>query len=330
MTEERTIEPEAALAVPAKKKLPWSRIFRPVVSIGLLYLLLRGTNVTEFLGLARKANFLFLGIGLVLVLLALAVSAYKWQRLLAVQNVEVPLPRLFISYLVGLFFNNFLPTNIGGDVVRMADVSKYTGKTSESVASVVGERLLAAFALALTAALGFVLSLVLRYKMDSISGWLVAGVLVVTLAVILLFGVERWRKALGKKIRLPDKFSLSRRLGGLGASLGACLRDRGNVAWVIALSMVFHFTVVLITYFIFLSLGVSVPFVYCLLFIPIISAIQMLPISVSGFGVREGAYVFFFGSVGLTSTQAIASSLIFWALVALVSLAGGVIFALRK
>jgi uncharacterized membrane protein YbhN (UPF0104 family) len=64
--------------------------------------------------------------------------------------------------------------------------------------------------------------------------------------------------------------------------------------------------------------------------IPIISALQMLPVSISGFGVREGAYVFFFSAYGVSSTEAIAASLAFWILVALVSLSGGAIFALRK
>jgi uncharacterized membrane protein YbhN (UPF0104 family) len=96
------------------------------------------------------------------------------------------------------------------------------------------------------------------------------------------------------------------------------------------LSVFFHLIVVSITHLIFIAMGVHVPFAYCLLFIPIISAVQMLPVSVSGFGVREGAYVYFFGSVGVTGAQAIASSLVFWILVALVSLAGGAAFALRR
>ena len=323
MNEDTVMEQPLAAA---KKSHMWSRIARPVVSVGLLFLLLRGTNWSDFLALVRQANWLLLLVGLALVVGAIWLSAYKWQRLLVVQNASAPLPKLFVFYLIGLFFNNFLPTNIGGDVVRIHALARQTGKTPESIASVIAERLLAACALALTASLGLLFS----YQMSHRFGGLVIGVFVITVAIILLFAVERWRQAIGRKIRLPNKFRLRERLSGFGESMSACMRDRFNLAWVIILSMMFHFTVVLITYFIFLSLGINVPFAYCLLFIPIISAIQMLPISISGFGVREGAYVYFFGSVGLSSTQAIASSLIFWALVALVSLGGGVIFALRR
>ncbi len=325
--EERVLEQQGAhSAAPAKKRAGLLWIIRPIIGIGLLVFLLREAKLSEFVALVERANGAFLAIGLALVVVALVVSAYKWQLLLAAQKVHVPLMRLFTSYLVGLFFNNFLPTNIGGDVVRMHDVARYSGKTEEAIASVIGERLLAAFALALTAALGLLLS----YQVSNRFGGIVAGVFAFTLAVILLLANRRWLRAVDRKLKLPDIFSLRQRLKGVVFFLSVSLEDRRTVAWVLLSSMLFHLIVVLINYFIFLALGLNVSFVYALLFIPIISAIQMLPISISGFGVREGAYVYFFGGVGLSSAEAIASSLIFWALVAVVSLAGGVIFAVRR
>ncbi len=311
---------------PGRKKLPWTRILRPVVSAGLLFLVLKGTNLSEFLNLAGKANFLFLVVAMVLILTALMVSVVRWQRLLAAQNVRVSLARLFGFYLVGIFFNNLLPTSIGGDIVRIHEVSRYTGKPSASVASVVSERLISALALSITAALGLALS----YRVAGRFSAVVIALLAIVLAVILLFAVEKRRSSVSKRIWLPRRFALRQRLDDLVTSMGACLQDRWNVALVIVLSLLFHFIIVTITYFIFLALGLHIPFVYFLLFIPIISALQILPISISGFGVREGAYVYFFGAVGVSSAQAIAASLTFWALAALVSLAGGLIFALRK
>lgn len=327
MTQTRSIDQEVIPPkAEAKKKAGWWRFVRLGVAAGLLALLLRGAKVSEFTALATRANVWFLVVAVAVIVAALVVSAYKWQRLLVVQNVHVPLPRLFVSYLVGLFFNNFLPTNIGGDVVRMHDVSKYSGKTAESVASVIGERLLAAFALALTAALGLALSFRVSAKFTVVIG----VIFVLTLAIILVMGNRNWLRAVGGKIKLPRALSMKGRVGGVATSMSACLRDRGVVAQVVVYSMVFHLLVVMTTFFIFLALGLQVPFVSCLLFVPIISAIQMVPISINGLGLREGAYVYFFGSAGLSSTEAIASSLIFWALVALVSLAGGAVFALRK
>ena len=60
-------------------------------------------------------------------IIGLAISAYRWQLLLSAQAVEAPFWGLFGSYLIGGFFNNFLPTRVGGDVYRMVDSKKYSG-----------------------------------------------------------------------------------------------------------------------------------------------------------------------------------------------------------
>lgn len=302
------------------------RLLRPIISVALLFFLLRSAGISEAWALVAGSDLPLLGVAVLLVIAAVAVSAYKWQWLLIAQGVQVPLSRLFSSYLVGLFFNNFLPTNIGGDVVRIHDIARRTGRTAEAAASVIGERLLAALALGITAGIGLLLS----YQVSGGFTGIVIAVLVISTLIVALFASPRAQRALGRWIRLPDFFSLRQRLSRFAAAMALSLRNPWIVLWVIVLSMVFHSIVVLFTYYTFLALGASVPLVYCFLFVPIISAIQMLPISVSGFGVREGAYVYFFGWVGLSVTQAVTASLMFWALVALVSLAGGAIFAVRK
>jgi hypothetical protein len=238
----------------------------------------------------------------------------------------VPLGKLFNFYMVGLFFNNFLPTKIGGDVVRVHDVARHSGRTAEAAASVIGERLLAGLALGLTAALALLAS----YQVSGGFSGVVIAVIIISGGIIAIFASRSLRQLAGRWIKLPNVFNIRQRLSRLSDSLYLSLKDRKMVAWVLVLSMVFQALVVLLAHVIFLALGVQVPLVYSFLFIPIISAIQMLPISVSGFGVREGAYVYFFGSVGLGATHAVTASLMFWALVALVSLWGGVLFALRK
>jgi len=88
--------------------------------------------------------------------------------------------------------------------------------------------------------------------------------------------------------------------------------------------------VVLANYLIFRSLGVEVPLVYCLIFIPLISALSLLPISFNGLGIREGGYIFFFSQIGLNMTQAVSASLVFFVLVVLTSLIGGIAFVFQR
>ena len=112
--------------------------------------------------------------------------------------------------------------------------------------------------------------------------------------------------------------------------MGDAFGNRDAVAKVMVLSFAFQASVVLLGWATFVAIGVPVSLGACFLFIPIISAIQLVPISLNGFGVREGAYIFFFGSQGVGRPEAVAASLLFALLVSAVSLGGGVLFATRR
>ncbi|MDO8673566.1 MAG: lysylphosphatidylglycerol synthase transmembrane domain-containing protein [Dehalococcoidia bacterium] len=303
-----------------------SRLIRPLISMALLVILFQSVGFSQFLENLAGASIPWLAFGLFLVVFALVISAYKWQWLLTVQGVHVSLPKLFTSYLVGLFFNNFLPTNIGGDVVRIADIGRYTGRMPEATASVVGERLLAGFALGLTAVIGLVLS----YQISSGFTGAVAGVLVIFGVIITIVASPGARRLIGSRISIPNIFSLREKIQGVGRSMAVSFSNKWILLWVIVLSIGFHATVILINFAIFRALGQDVSLVYCLLVIPIIMALQMIPISFNGLGVREGAYIYFFGFVNIGAAPAVAASLLFWALVTVVSLVGGLIFAMRR
>src|SRR5687768_14371377 len=120
-----------------------SLVLRPVVSLVLLVVLFARLGAGDVWQMLRSADPIWLGAGLALVVTALVISAWKWQVLLAAQGLRLSLRPLFTSYLVGLFFNNFLPSNIGGDVARVHDVAKRTGRGAAAAASVIGERLVA-------------------------------------------------------------------------------------------------------------------------------------------------------------------------------------------
>ena len=102
-------------------------VLRPLVSLALLGLLFWKLGAGALWAVLSQADPVWLAAGAALVVVALLVSAWKWQLLLLAQGIEVPIPALFSSYLIGLFFNNFLPSNIGGDVLRVHDVARRTG-----------------------------------------------------------------------------------------------------------------------------------------------------------------------------------------------------------
>ena len=300
---------------------------RPVVSIALLILLfslLVDVNDVWTAIMAARPDGIALAIALII--LALLVSAIKWGILLRAQVATISLPYLFNTYLVGLFFNNFLPSNVGGDVARIADIAKRTGKAPEATASVIGERLISGLALALTALIGLLLS-------PQVSGQfapIVGGLILFFVFVMGLFASRRAKRIISTVIRRLLGPKWFERIGRVAGSIALAIRNPSTFLWALFWSFAFHITLVLVNYAIFIGLNINLPLISFVLYVPIIAAIQLVPVSVNGFGVREVAYVYFFGTVGVSSSGAAAASLLFGILVMLVSLPGGLIFASRR
>ncbi len=300
---------------------------RPVVSVTLLILLFSLlVDIDDVWTAIMQARPAGIAMAIALIILALIVSAIKWGILLRAQVTSLPLPYLFNTYLVGLFFNNFLPSNIGGDVVRITDIAKRTGKGPEAVASVVGERLISGLTLALTAMVGLLLS-------PQVSGQfapIVGGLILFFVVVMALFASRHARRFFSSVIRRllgPRWFD---RIGRVASSIALAIRSPSTFFWALFWSFAFHLALVLVNYAIFIGLNINLPLISLVLYVPIIAAIQLVPVSVNGFGVREVAYVYFFGTVGVSSASAAAASLLFGILVMLVSLPGGLIFASRR
>jgi hypothetical protein len=101
-------------------------------------------------------------------------------------------------------------------------------------------------------------------------------------------------------------------------------------ARMISLSIVFHFNVCFSVYVLARSLSIDTPFISFLIFVPFISLLEALPISIFGVGIRDNAYVYFFTTVGMTTPQAAAMALAYVVTTLIYSLTGGLILALRK
>ena len=106
----------------------------------IIYLLLKVVPFQEVLGALKDIHLFWLVLSFSLHALGLIISAYRWQILIRAQGDDVPLGFLAKSYLVGNFFNLFLPTRFGGDVVRIWDGSRYSQSLLKSSAIVLAER----------------------------------------------------------------------------------------------------------------------------------------------------------------------------------------------
>jgi len=103
-------------------------------------------------------------------------------------------------------------------------------------------------------------------------------------------------------------------------------RDSRLLLRVSAVSLVFHLSQVCVQWVLAKAAGVTIPFAYCLVFHPILSVMMALPVSIGGFGVREGGYLYFLGRINVDDSAAVTIGLLWWAVTLVVGLAGGAIF----
>ena len=287
-------------------------------SLALLVLLLKQVGWQQTLETLGKARFSYLAAAFVLYLVGIIVRACRWQILLSALGMGIPLARLTVLYFAGTFFSNFLPTGIGGDVVRVYELSRQSKRPIESVGTVLLDRatgLLVLFLIALMA---------LLFSYQLIAPNIAAAILILCLGSWAGLGLalkrdwlERWGL-----LRIMDKIKQVRELY---ESVHAC--GPKAIGGALAISLVFNVLLITVNYLIALSLGVEIPLWYFLLFIPLISLLLILPISLSGLGVREGGYVYLFAQAGIPAPLALAMSLLFYALNVASGLIGGVLYA---
>jgi uncharacterized protein (TIRG00374 family) len=267
---------------------------------------------------------LWLAVAMFLTLAGLVLSALRWQRVLEVLGLHAGLRRLLSHYLAGQFVSNVLPTTIGGDVLRVSRLSKETGESPKTFASVVLERLTGWLVLPVISVIGFLVNPPLQHLGRATQ--VAVGLAFVTLLAlgILLYAVADQR--IGGRFEARDgwrRFASAVHLG-----LDRLKRQPAAAANVLLVGFAYQLVLVLAAVAAAQALGVRPAGLTALLaFFPAVAIAQVLPIGISGLGVREGAFVLFLGPLGVASQDAIALGLLLYLLNLGVSLLGAPAFA---
>jgi uncharacterized membrane protein YbhN (UPF0104 family) len=300
-----------------------SNLLKIGVSLGLLLLVVWKIGWRETWETLRNADPRYLLAGWGLYLFSMVLRAYRWQVLLRIQELAAPMSKLVSLYFIGTFYNTVLPTGFGGDVVRMYELSRHSKHGTESVSTVLVDRLCGFVVLFIMASLALPFSY--RFIPPSVS------VVIVSITVFSLLGV--WM-ALSDTVwewmvRLPLLSWLLAKPQVLRFRVSIRAYRSPSIAGALVASLAFNVLLMVMNYIIALGLGVHISPWYFLIFIPIISFLLTLPVSFSGLGVREGAYILLFGQAGVPSALAFAMSLCVYAIAAATGLIGGVLYALQ-
>jgi uncharacterized protein (TIRG00374 family) len=304
-------------------------VLKLAVSTVLLAVLLSRADVGTMLTQFRHMNPLWTIAALGTYGLMLAVSAWRWRLLLRIQTVDVGLGTLTRSFLVATFFNNFLPSNIGGDVVRVADTAPFAGSKTLATTVVLLDRLIGLIALLAVAAAASALAWKFGLHLEGMQYvWLALVVCTVGLLACL-----RHPEPLSRSLRAlvtGRAQAIQTRLHNLLNAIERFAEQPKGLWGAFAGALLVQLLLVLFYVFAARSLSVPFPLIAASVIVPVSLAVQMVPVSINGFGVREAVFAFFFTGLGLNVSSALTLSLGSAGLIMLFSLSGGALFLLRS
>lgn len=294
-------------------------VLRVAVSAALIVWILRKAPLGEVLEAFRSADFRFVLLALALSPLGYWSSVSRWRLLIRSQGGEAPFGFLVRSFLVGVFFNNLLPSTIGGDAVRAYDTARTGVGRAAAVAIVVVDRFIGLLALMLFAGVGLLLSGHLTDRVPALYGWVAGGTAVMGLIAALLFLPSR---------RAPDLLArLGPRFKKVSDAIFAFQGKGAVLAKAFGYSLVLQTLVVLNGWLLAKALHVPIPLPYFFLIVPLAVFVMMIPVSINAIGVRESIWAFFFAAFGVASAKGVAVAWLDYGLVLLQALVGGAIYA---
>ncbi|MCY4037502.1 MAG: lysylphosphatidylglycerol synthase transmembrane domain-containing protein [bacterium] len=300
----------------------FSIVSRVAISLALLALLIRwlpSFDADELWPDFNSATPFWLIGALVLTVLGNMVATARWHEVACALGLRVKFRRMFSHYMAGMFVSNFVPTTVGGDVLRMSRLSNDTGDGPHSFASVLLERLSGWIVLPVFTLLGLALDEELRgLGAPTRVAASTAGLTLLALGLILLLvGNQRFGRVVSRRngwVRFVNGLhtgieELRAKPGGAGRVLltafayqAVMLAAAGCAAKVVGID----------------GLGPA----ELMAFIPAVLTIQVLPIALGGLGLREGALVLFLHDLGVIEERAIAMGLLLYFLTVAGSLMG--------
>jgi len=302
-----------------------------IVSAGLMVFLLGKISIPELIRLVSDIDRWMVTAGIVCFFLSNLLGSFQWHLLLNASGIKLSFAQTFRFYFVGLFFNNFLPANVGGDAVKIYDVTRIGSSVYQVIAVTLLDRLLGIFSLCLLAVIATVY-LVTTHNPDAYGIYLLVFVACMVPALGFYFF-----KPLGNLLRRTvmriRPLSLDTRISSVLDHLGKFKGRKPLVARLVGLSLIIQTLRVITHVLVGYALGVSLDFVVLcqfFVFVPLLSLAMIPPITINGLGVREMLGIVLFANAGLAQEDAFAMEFLTYVISVGVSLLGFLFFLSRR
>lgn len=296
-------------------------LLRGSISFVILFFLFRRIEIGQTIEALRLCRIDYLLYSFFIFFVVYMLCFLRWRVLLKSAGINASLGKLTSLYSGSLFFNLFLPATIGGDIMRVLDLSSHTKKAKEVAATVLLDRLSGFVAMVL---MGF-LSIVLGWKYIEKCSLLVPA-LVVCVLVFVLITIFFTKNLFNKIIRLLPHVSLRLKLVKLHEEVFA-FRGRFDVLIkIMFLSLLGQVVYILSNYYVFMALGLKLAMLNLFIFIPMVNLIAIIPISIGGLGLRDMGNAFFFALVNVANNIAVGASLLIFFYNFALGILGGIFY----
>ena len=297
---------------------------RVLFSVSLFAVVLVYIDWSELISTFKRVDLFWIVINISVLLMERLLAVYKWNMLLTVKKMYVPFWSLFMIVIIGRFWGLFLPSSVSTDIVRSYYLYKATSSGALSAASVFVDKIMGVGSLLLIGTIGIVFY-PSQFTETEITAYIVGLVVVSGIGIYVL-----QREDLASYLASRMSTLVGNKISRVIVDVHRSFLDYKQFPIVLLssflLSLLFQFLRVGAVYTLALALSVDVPFVFCVIILPIVMILIMIPVSIGGFGVREGIFVGFFALAGLSTTDAFAIAFASSILDTLVSLLGGVAY----
>jgi glycosyltransferase 2 family protein len=292
-----------------------------VISGALLYLALRKVDLSALLSRFTIQSLVWIGTAIAIVFLQIFVGVLRWRVVSAACGAPLELGRAMRYNVIGSFFNQTLPSAIGGDAVRLWLVARAGAGWRAATYSIFVDRAIGLIALAIIIVASLPWSYTLITDPHGRSALLLVDLLALAGGLgFLVFGALQWRWL--------KTWWATHHIHACAAIANRVIFDRRRGPLVAILSLLVHVLAVVVAWCVVKSIAAPVGFGDVFLLVPPVMLITMMPISIAGWGVREATMGLAFGFAGLAASEGVNVSLLFGAVFFLVGAVGGLVWIL--
>ena len=266
-----------------------------LITSSLLIWLLFSVSMGKVIAAFKSADLVYILLAGVLLNARVILFGTRWQLILANFQHKATITSLTKIHFIGIFYNNFFPSSVGGDFIRGIMLKSNNISTGNIISSILIERLLGVASLLLISLLS--MAYVIVFSNELLPSGMIVQLQQILIASILggllIILFNKTLASLCHKIRLDIKSGLT------DHKISTTIH-----------SILIHLIGVIATYFLAISVGSTISFYYFLILYPIVIIISMVPISLNGLGLREGAFIFLFSHVGMDNEVALTVTLL--------------------